>query len=374
MDFTQSNNDQDNFYSQLMDRLAEEAKNGKNHTLEDFIGIAARHYDDIYEPEERDAATRKRYAEVFGKAYQLHFQHKLMTGDTGLLSCVAAQKQNPVAIPANGLPLELQEELLALTDALLAEGFIGSVRLSTRPDYIDEERLQLLQCHGVRLVELGVQSLDDRVLAAAERGHTAAQVAPAVALLKRFGFQVGLQLMVGMPEQSFDSVQETVRKAIAMQPDVARIYPLLVIKGTPLAADYAAGRFVPLTQEEAVTQAAWVYRELTEAGVNVIRIGLQPDDELCTPGNILAGPFHPAMGELVKSRVLRTEVTSKLEKLADCGAITIYCPARLESKLRGQKSCNLRYWEEYFPGLALQIIQDKADEIRVCPHVNPSHR
>ena len=107
---------------------------------------------------------------------------------------------------------------------------------------------------------------------------------------------------------------------------------------------------------------------------NVIRIGLQPDDELCTPGNILAGPFHPAMGELVKSRVLRTEVTSKLEKLADCGAITIYCPARLESKLRGQKSCNLRYWEEYFPGLALQIIQDKADEIRVCPHVNPSHR
>lgn len=273
-----------------------------------------------------------------------------------------------------GLPLELQEELLALTDALLAEGFIGSVRLSTRPDYIDEERLQLLQQHGVRLVELGVQSLDDRVLAAAERGHTAAQVVPAVALLKHFGFQVGLQLMVGMLKQSFASVQETVRKAIEMHPDVARIYPLLVIKGTPLAADYAAGRFVPLTQEEAVTQAAWAYRELTEAGVNVIRIGLQPDEELCAPGNILAGPFHPAMGELVKSRVLRTEVTSQLEKLADCGAVTIYCPARLESKLRGQKSCNLRYWEACFPGLELQIIQDKADEIRVCPHVNPLHQ
>ena len=255
-----------------------------------------------------------------------------------------------------GLPLELQEELLTLTDALLAEGFIGSVRLSTRPDYIDEERLQLLQQHGVRLVELGVQSLDDRVLAAAERGHTAAQVAPAVALLKRFGFQVGLQLMVGMPEQSFASVQETVRKAIAMHPDVARIYPLLVIKGTPLAADYAAGCFVPLTLEEAVTQAAWAYRELTEAG------------------NILAGPFHPAMGELVKSRVLRDKITPQLAKLTDCGAVDILCPARLESKLRGQKSCNLRYWEEYFPSLELQIIQDKADEIRVCPHVNPLHQ
>ena len=273
-----------------------------------------------------------------------------------------------------GLPLELQEELLTLTDALLDEGFIGSVRLSTRPDYIDEERLQLLQCHGVRLVELGVQSLDDRVLAAAERGHTAAQVAPAVELLQRFGFQVGLQLMVGMPEQSFASVQETVRKAVAMHPDVARIYPLLVIKGTPLAADYAAGRFVPLTLEEAVTQAAWAYRELTEAGVNVIRIGLQPDDELCAPGNILAGPFHPAMGELVKSRVLRDKITPQLAKLTDCGAVDILCPARLESKLRGQKSCNLRYWEACFPWLELQIIQDKADEIRVCPHVNPLHQ
>ena len=102
----------DNFYSQLMERLIEELKNGKNHTLEDFISIAASHYDDIYEPEERNAATRKRYAEVFGKAYMLRFQNKLMTGDTGLLSCVSAQKQKPEEIPANGLPLELQNVTL----------------------------------------------------------------------------------------------------------------------------------------------------------------------------------------------------------------------------------------------------------------------
>ena len=108
MDFTQSNNDNDNFYTQFMNKLLEEARNGKTHTLEDFVGIAANHYDDIYAPEERDAATRKRYAEVFGKAYMLRFQHKLMTGDTGLLSCVSTPKQNPAVIPANGLPLELQ--------------------------------------------------------------------------------------------------------------------------------------------------------------------------------------------------------------------------------------------------------------------------
>jgi radical SAM superfamily enzyme len=110
-----------------------------------------------------------------------------------------------------GLDISLQKELLALTDELLANKVIGSVRLSTRPDYIDEERLELLRAHGVKLVELGVQSLDDAVLAVAERGHTAEQVSKAVALLKQYGFKVGLQLMVGMPKQDFSSVKATVK-------------------------------------------------------------------------------------------------------------------------------------------------------------------
>ncbi len=268
-----------------------------------------------------------------------------------------------------GLPLALQHQLLELTDELLAEGFIGSVRLSTRPDYIDEDRLALLAHHGVKLVELGVQSLDDAVLQAAGRGHTAAQVAAAMQLLKQHGFATGLQLMVGLPQQGFASVQETVRQAIAMAPDIARIYPLLVIKDTPLAADFAAGRFVPLTLEEAVEQAAWVYRELTAAGINVIRIGLQADAELCAPGNIIAGPFHPAMGELVKSRVLRDELTPKLARLADMGVqgIAISCPARLESKLRGQRSCNLRYWQERFPTIRLTVLPGDGEAVELWP-------
>lgn len=105
---TQSNNEPDNFYSQLMAKLLDESKNGKVHTLEDFIGIAASHYDDIYAPSERDAATRKRYAEVFGKAFLLRFQHCLMTGNTGLLSCVTVPRQDTAAIPSSGLPMELQ--------------------------------------------------------------------------------------------------------------------------------------------------------------------------------------------------------------------------------------------------------------------------
>ena len=245
-----------------------------------------------------------------------------------------------------GLDIALQKELLALTDELFERKVIGGVRLSTRPDYIDVERLELLRAHGVKLVELGVQSLDDKVLEAAERGHTVEQVAKAVALLKEYGFKVGVQLMVGMPKQDFASVKDTVEKVLALKPDIARIYPLLVIKGTPLAKSYAAGEFEPLTLEEAVRQSAYVYKKLSEAGVKIIRVGLQSDDELCAEGNILAGPFHPSMGELVQSYLLREKLTPQiLEATKQNGeAVIILCPRVLESKVRGIRNGNVKYW------------------------------
>ena len=246
-----------------------------------------------------------------------------------------------------GLDFALQKELLALTDELLDRKVIGSVRLSTRPDYIDEKRLELLRAHGVKLVELGVQSLDDSVLKAAERGHTAKQVTEAVALLKSYGFKVGVQLMVGMPGQDFASVKATVEQVLALQPDIARIYPLLVIKGTPLAKSYEVGEFEPLTLEEAVRQAAYVYQHLFEAGVKIIRVGLQPDDELCAEGNIIAGPFHPSMGELVQSYLLREKLTPQILEAAELnGEVVVYCPSNMESKLRGLKNYNINYWNK----------------------------
>lgn len=272
-----------------------------------------------------------------------------------------------------GLPLELQEQLLALTDELLKRGVIGGVRLSTRPDYIDEERLELLLKHKVQLVELGVQSLDDAVLQAAERGHDAEQVYRAHALLRQFGLKTGLQLMVGLPLQDERSVRQTAELAAALQPDVARIYPVLVVKDTPLADQYAAGSYTPLTLEEAVAQSAYVYAKLTAAGVKVIRIGLQPDEELCAPGNIVAGPFHPSMGELVKSRVLRQQLTPQLQSLAEEGvrSVELRCPARLQSKLRGLKGCNLLYWRRMLPQLTLKITSCEGEEIELCPSASP---
>ncbi|MBQ5624790.1 MAG: radical SAM protein [Phascolarctobacterium sp.] len=266
-----------------------------------------------------------------------------------------------------GLDITLQKELLALTDELLARKVIGSVRLSTRPDYIDDERLELLRNHGVKLVELGVQSLDDKVLAAAERGHTAEQVTNAVALLKKYDFKVGLQLMVGMPEQDFASVKDTVEKVLALKPDIARIYPLLVIKGTPLAKSYEAGEFEPLSLEEAVEQAAYMYKKLSEAGIKIIRVGLQPDDELCAEGNILAGPFHPSMGELVQSYLLREKLTPQILEIAKQNgeAILILCPRRLESKLRGIRNSNIHYWSLLISPIKLIVKSVDVSEIKI---------
>lgn len=259
------------------------------------------------------------------------------------------------------LDSDLQERLLFLTDELLERGIIGSVRLSTRPDYIDDKKLELLKKHGVRLVELGVQSLDDRVLEAVGRGHTAADVVQAMKRLRAYDFKTGLQLMVGMPLQSFSSLQDTVAQVIKLQPDIARIYPLLVIKGTPLAESWAKGEFQPLSLEEAVRQSAWVYDQLTTNGIKVIRVGLQPDDELCSPGNILAGPFHPSMGELVQSFLLRESLTDKLLAVKGAERIVISCPAQMESKLRGMKNSNIKYWQQLLAPAKI-VVEKTADK------------
>lgn len=267
-----------------------------------------------------------------------------------------------------GLDMALQRQLLAFTDELFDNGVIGSVRLSTRPDYIDAERLQLLKEHHVELVELGVQSLDDAVLQRAERGHSAEAVYAAHKLLRDFGFKTGIQLMVGMPGQSFASVQDTAQRVAQMQPYIARIYPLLVIKDTPLAVSYAKGEFESLSLEEAVEQSAYVYKTLRSAGINVIRIGLQPDEELCVEGNILAGPFHPAMGELVKSRALRNHFTPILQQLVAGGAegVIFHCPRTMESKLRGLKNYNMQFWQELFPNLKITIMPSSGEGINLC--------
>jgi histone acetyltransferase (RNA polymerase elongator complex component) len=244
------------------------------------------------------------------------------------------------------LPIGFQEDLLKLGNQYLDKGWAGSIRLSTRPDYINDTELELLRRYRVRTVELGAQSLDDRVLVLAERGHTAQDVVRAVALLRKYNFRVGLQFMLGLPGQDAQSFSATIAKGLELHPDIVRLYPLLVIKDTPLAQSFQTGKYIPLTLDEAVKECYEAYEAFTKAGITVIRMGLQPDAELMKVGNILAGPFHPSFGELVKSYGYKVYVEKIIAQLPPGDyTIDITVPPKLASIVRGINRSNVKAWE-----------------------------
>ena len=199
------------------------------------------------------------------------------------------------------LPLEEQKVYLETVRPFLRTGQIGTIRLSTRPDCISPEGLRLLAEFHVTIVELGVQSLDDRVLSLSNRGHTAADAEKAVTMLRQHGLSVGIQLMPGLPGDGSHRFEQTVEKTVGLKPDFVRLYPALVIKDTPLEELYRKGRFTPLTLTEAVSLCRKAYVKFEQNAIAVIRMGLQPTEELEKPGTILAGPYHPAFRQLVES-------------------------------------------------------------------------
>lgn len=246
------------------------------------------------------------------------------------------------------LPLSVMEALLQPAKEALDTGRIQSIRLSTRPDCIDEARLALLTRMGVSTVELGAQSLDDEVLRLAERGHTARDTAEAVRTLRAAGFRVGLQFMIGLPGESGASLRRTARLGAALHPDFVRLYPVLVLRGTKLQALFEAGTYRPLTVEEAAFRCAFLKRWYEDRGISVIRMGLQATEELDRGTSLLAGPYHPAMGELADQVIVRHAVRRALRNAA--GAATLICHPRDRSKVMGQRRKNwLRLENEFGP-------------------------
>jgi histone acetyltransferase (RNA polymerase elongator complex component) len=216
------------------------------------------------------------------------------------------RKSGPVQIAFyggtfTGMPREEQRRLLGLAAFFLREGTVDHIRISTRPDEIDAEGLDLIEAFGVRTVEVGTQSLDDDVLRLSRRGHTAADTLHAVALLKERGFATGIHLMAGLPGDSPERFARTIDKAITLSPDMVRIHPTIVLRDTPLADAFRRGGYTPLTLSEAVLQCKDALKKLTAAGIPVIRMGLQTTRRLEEPGAVVAGPFHPAFGSLVAS-------------------------------------------------------------------------
>jgi histone acetyltransferase (RNA polymerase elongator complex component) len=228
--------------------------------------------------------------------------------------------------------------LLKATESWLGEGGFTGIRISTRPDAIDAEVLNVLAAHGVTAIELGAQSMDDRVLAASGRGHTAADTVRAANLIRARGFSLGVQMMLGLPGDSAASDRDTADKLIALQSDMARIYPVLVLDGTALAKQWRAGTYKPLSLDEAAERCADALERFTEAGVRVIRLGLHDDNGL--RGAMLAGPYHPAFRELCEGRILLRKAFAALAGVPPGNVILRVAPGST-SKIAGQRRCNL---------------------------------
>lgn len=240
------------------------------------------------------------------------------------------------------IPMVLQEELLAPAYEALQQGRIQAIRCSTRPDCIDKEILSRLKRYGLSTVELGVQSMDDAVLARAKRGHTAQDVVTATALLREHGFTVGHQLMPGLPGEDWNSLQDTTAAICRLQPDIARIYPVVVLADTELADMYRQGKYMPLSVHEGVVRAAYMKQAFVETGIQCIRTGLQATEDLDDPAQVLAGAYAPAMGEMVDTRRYCRQLFAVLDCLGDTGEVIVEYNRRDTSRVRGYKNTTVK--------------------------------
>ncbi len=240
--------------------------------------------------------------------------------------------------------------LLRVANRFVKSGTVSGIRISTRPDAIDEEILTLLKEYGVTSIELGAQSLNDRVLRMNNRGHNSAAVEKASKLIREFGFEFGLQIMTGLYGDNDNSTIKTAEKIIAIKPDTVRIYPTLVLEDTDLAALYADGIYKPQTLDKAITLASKLYKMFTENNIKVIRLGIHSIVE----DAFVAGPWHPAFSELCQSQIMLNDV---LSKISEKGSYIIYVAKSDVSKMIGQKRCNLMHLESL--GFNCRVLVDE---------------
>lgn len=239
------------------------------------------------------------------------------------------------------------------------QGSVNGIRISTRPDCIDSEVLDILSSYGVTSIELGAQSMDDGVLAANRRGHTALDVERAGSLISSRGFELGLQMMTGLYTDTPQKDIETARRIISLKPSTVRIYPTVVLKNTYLAELYLSGEYLPPDAEESVSVCAELVEMFERAGVKVIRLGLHSSRDI--KENMLAGGFHDSFGELVKSRIMVNKILA-----LPPDDYSVYVNERSVSKLKGNKKCNIYTLIER--GYNIEIIIDNSlgvDELRI---------
>ena len=218
-----------------------------------------------------------------------------------------------------GIDVEIQRELLEAANEYIKKGKVGSIRISTRPDYINKDILKMLKKYHVKTIELGVQSSNDYILNKSKRNHTFKDVIKASKLIRWYHFTLGHQMMIGMPDSTELDEINTAKDLIKLKPKMVRIYPVLVIKGTELEHEYESGEYKPLTVSQAVERAKTVTYMFRKKHINVIRIGLQNTEEITDPkqekSEVVAGPYHPAFRQLVEASMWYDSIAEKIKKI-----------------------------------------------------------
>lgn len=233
--------------------------------------------------------------------------------------------------------------LLSDASSYVESGRVASIRISTRPDYIDDEILSILKHYGVRHIELGIQSTDERVLRAAGRGHTVRDTERACEKIVSAGFVLGGQMMLGLPLSTAESERKTARDIVRMGAREARLYPTAVFPDTPLYKMALRGEYIPLTLSDATERAADCYEIFLDGGVRLLRVGLYSGSTNGKTKQPILGITHPAFGELCAGEVYRRRLIKSLSALSlphGAFALKITCPRGDISKLGGQKGCN----------------------------------
>ena len=275
-----------------------------------------------------------------------------------------------------GIPMEEQSAFLAVAKEYKDKGLIHKIHMSTRPDYIDRRILDNLKKYDADIIELGVQSFDPQVLAASNRGHKAEDVYRACDLIKEYGFELGIQLMIGLPEDSLEKCIFSVKEAARIGPSIARLYPTIVLNDTELYNMYMSGTYKPMTTEEAVAVTKEMYKILDDAGINIIRVGLKSTDLITEGGEVRGHTYHPAFRQLVEGEIAREQLEAQLQKLLgesvqaletkpgppEAQSFAFLSNGVSFSNMIGNSRANRIYFEGKYPHLKIRFKKDSSLE------------
>ena len=253
-----------------------------------------------------------------------------------------------------GIPMESQNKYLELAYSYKQSGLIDKIHMSTRPDYITVEILDNLKKFDVDTIELGVQSFDDDVLSACKRGHTKGDIYAACNLIKEYGFELGIQLMVGLPGDNKLKALSSAKETAKIKPSLARLYPTVVLPETELAYMLKQHLYTPLREDEAVDITKEMYKILMTARIKIMRVGLKSTD-LITPDTDLGSGYHPAFRQLVEGEIAKEQMLALLKdrisntSKTDDVLITFLANEKWFNSMVGHKACNKKFFENPAP-------------------------